>query len=147
MENTHRADASVDGDYKFCFDNTFSSFNTKTVFFELSIEGDSQGWDSEENIDFVQADQIYELKMQDVHEVVNNIRNHITKIRHLQELIKSSETRDRNIAEENYFKVNTYSFLQFLLMIAVGLVQVVMVRSLFDDQSKVNKIWKNFEKK
>ncbi|XP_018576390.1 transmembrane emp24 domain-containing protein 5 [Anoplophora glabripennis] len=145
-ENTHRADASVTGDYKFCFDNTFSTYNSKTVFFELIVEGnDDNEWGSEENLDFegINLDQIYELKVQDVQEIVNSVRNHLTKVRHLQDLIKSTEARDRNIAEENYFKVNTYSFLQLLLMMAVGLIQVVMVKSLFDEQSKAHKIWKN----
>lgn len=39
-DNIHRFDSQVDGDYRFCFDNSFSSFNTKTVFFELIIEWD-----------------------------------------------------------------------------------------------------------
>lgn len=39
-DNIHRFDAIVEGDYRFCFDNSFSSFNTKTVFFELIIEWD-----------------------------------------------------------------------------------------------------------
>lgn len=41
-DNIHRLDLSVDGDYRFCFDNSFSSFNTKTVFFELIIEWDGE---------------------------------------------------------------------------------------------------------
>ncbi|KAJ8961791.1 hypothetical protein NQ318_021393 [Aromia moschata] len=100
-ENTHRAEVSVTGDYKFCFDNTFSSFNSKTVFFELVIEGnDENEWGSDENLDFgIQADQIYEMKIQDVQEIINNVRNQVSKIRHLQELIKSTEARDRNLAK------------------------------------------------
>lgn len=43
-DNIHRFDANVDGDYRYCFDNSFSSFNTKTVFFELIIE-----WDGEQS--------------------------------------------------------------------------------------------------
>lgn len=31
-ENNHQVTANMDGDYKFCFDNTFSSYNAKTVF-------------------------------------------------------------------------------------------------------------------
>lgn len=41
-DNIHRLDLTVDGDYRFCFDNSFSSFNTKTVFFELIIEWDGE---------------------------------------------------------------------------------------------------------
>lgn len=43
-DNIHRFDAIIDGDYRYCFDNSFSSFNTKTVFFELIIE-----WDNEQS--------------------------------------------------------------------------------------------------
>lgn len=41
-DNIHRFDAIVDGDYRYCFDNSFSSFNAKTVFFELIIEWDGE---------------------------------------------------------------------------------------------------------
>lgn len=41
-DNIHRFDVTFDGDYRFCFDNTFSTFNTKTVFFELIIEWDGE---------------------------------------------------------------------------------------------------------
>lgn len=45
-DNIHRLDVLVDGDYRFCFDNSFSSFNTKTVFFELIIEWDGEHGDA-----------------------------------------------------------------------------------------------------
>lgn len=83
--------------------------------------------------------------MQDIQEAINSVRNHLTKARHLQDMIKSSEARDRNVAEENYFKVNTFSMVQILIMVGVALIQVVMVRSLFDDNSKVHKMWKAFD--
>lgn len=38
----------ADGDYRFCFDNTFSSFNKKTVFFEIIIETEDGSQDSED---------------------------------------------------------------------------------------------------
>lgn len=41
-DNIHRIDVNVDGDYRFCFDNSFSSFNAKTVFFELIVEWESE---------------------------------------------------------------------------------------------------------
>lgn len=41
-DNIHRFDATFDGDYRFCFDNTFSSFNSKTVFFELILEWEGE---------------------------------------------------------------------------------------------------------
>lgn len=144
-ENNHRADVKMSGDYKFCFDNSFSSYNSKTVFFEFVVEAENEGeWDSEENFEFNNAIEPYDLKIDDVQEVVNSIRANMNKARHLQELIKSNEARDRNVAEENFFMVNTYSMLQLILMIVVGLIQVFMVKSLFDEKSKGHGLWKRF---
>lgn len=39
-DNIHRHEVKMDGDHRFCFDNTFSLFNRKTVFFEIIVESD-----------------------------------------------------------------------------------------------------------
>ncbi|GJQ69364.1 hypothetical protein Trydic_g6489 [Trypoxylus dichotomus] len=141
--NTHTLTTQSTGDYKFCFDNTFSSFNTKTVFFEIIIESDDDFGAGD--IDGINAEEVYELKIQDILEIVNRVRSDMNKIRQLQDVTKSIEARDRNIAEENFFKVTTFSMIQIFVMVLVGGVQVIMVRSLFDDNSRVHKIWKNLE--
>lgn len=41
-DNIHRTVTEQDGDHRFCFDNSFSTFNDKTVFFELIVESVSQ---------------------------------------------------------------------------------------------------------
>ncbi|KAK9878959.1 hypothetical protein WA026_003778 [Henosepilachna vigintioctopunctata] len=141
-EHNHRVDVKVEGDYKFCFDNTFSSFNTKTVFFELIIENDEDSeWGSEE-INFQgNKNEDYEITIGDVQERINTVHSHLSKIRHYQEQFKTVEVRDRNLIEEVFFFVNTYSFLQLVVMIIVGSTQVIMIRSLFDDSSKVHQVW------
>lgn len=148
-ENNHRVDATIDGDYKFCFDNTFSSYNTKTIFFELIVENeDDDQWGSEDiDLQGIRPEEVYELKVEDIQDIINNVRNQLTKAQQLQALVKSTEARDRNVAEENYFKVNTYSMFQIGVMIFVGIIQVIMVKSLFDDKSKVHNIWKNLDSK
>lgn len=148
-ENSHRIDATVNGDYKFCFDNTFSAFNVKTVFFELIVEGDDDSeWGSEElDKDGLRPEEMYEVQVEDIQNVVNNVRTHLNRIRHLQEVLKSIEARDRNVVEESFFKVNTYSMVQLILMVAVGMIQVVMVRSLFDEKSRAHRLWKKLDEK
>ncbi|KRT78474.1 hypothetical protein AMK59_8636 [Oryctes borbonicus] len=141
--NTHTLTTQLTGDYKFCFDNTFSSFNTKTVFFEIIIESDDDFGGG--NIDGINSEEVYELKIQDIQDIVNRVRSDMNKIRVLQDVIKSIEARDRNLAEENFFKVTTFSMIQIIVMIVVGSIQVIMLRSLFDDNSRVHKIWKNLE--
>lgn len=147
-ENNHRIEVDTDGDYKFCFDNTFSSYNTKTIFVELIVENEDDQWgDGDIDLQGLRPEEVYELKVEDIQEIVNNVRNQLTKAQQLQSLVKSTEARDRNVAEENYFKVNTYSMFQIGIMMIVGFIQVIMVRSLFDDKSKAHNIWKKLDAK
>jgi p24 family protein gamma-2 len=62
-----RHTAQEEGDHKFCWDNTFSSYNSKTVFFELLLENenDHEEWNWDEEIGLTSED-IYEMKVQDI---------------------------------------------------------------------------------
>jgi p24 family protein gamma-2 len=66
-ENIHRHNVRIDADYRFCFDNSFSNFNTKTVFFELIIEyEDEQQQDGQPNNDLFEGltpEEFYEVKV------------------------------------------------------------------------------------
>lgn len=48
-DNVHRVSARMSGDYRFCFDNSFSTFNVKSVFFELILE--TPGEDKQVSVD------------------------------------------------------------------------------------------------
>lgn len=167
-DNIHRHKVPSDGDYRFCFDNTFSSFNKKTVFFEIIIETEDGSHDNDDwNNDIFEGlspEEYYDMKVrcdafqkfekknsnvlpnipqvEDIQNVINRVRTYLSKARQTQDILKSFEARDRNVAEENYFRVNAWSICQILLMLGVGSIQVFMVRSLFETDSKVNTIWK-----
>lgn len=149
-ENEHRTDANTSGDYKFCFDNTFSSYNMKTVFFELIVENNDINmdnpdvWGDDAELGGLDPDELLDIKVQDLQNVIYKVRTNLNRVQHLQEVLKSHEARDRNIAEENFFKVNTWSVLQIIVMFLVGLIQVIMLKSLFDNKSKAHNIWKRF---
>lgn len=55
-----------------CWDNTFSHFNSKTVFFEIIVESnddddDRDPWDVDfENYDGLSPEQLYDMKIQDI---------------------------------------------------------------------------------
>ncbi|KAL5275780.1 hypothetical protein ACFFRR_001560 [Megaselia abdita] len=139
-ENIHRHSILVDGDYQFCFDNTFSSFNRKTVFFELLMEND----ESRDRMDFqgmegLSPEEFYDMKAEEILDYIGKIRMHLQQARQIQDFLKSMEARDRNTAEENFFRVNTWSMFQMLTMVLTGLLQVFMVRSIFEVNST---IWK-----
>lgn len=66
-DNIHRITAHSDGDYKYCFDNSFSTFNSKTVFFEIIIESEGDEAPTDEwgrdVLDHVSSDQLVDIKV------------------------------------------------------------------------------------
>lgn len=143
-DKNHRYEVEEDGDYRICFDNRFSSFNSKTVFFEIMIDSDEdekEPWDdlSEEQ----NQEEQYELTIQVIEEAVKKVKTHLMKVRHMQETARAYGARDFNVIEEYYKRVNYWSMLQIIVMLVVGIVQVIMVKSLFDEQSTFHKLWKS----
>ncbi|XP_075218620.1 transmembrane emp24 domain-containing protein 1-like [Lycorma delicatula] len=138
-ENSHRHVITEDGDYKLCWDNYFSSFNPKTVFFSIYIDGEKEWLD---NYSVFEAEEEYEGMVNAIKEVLLKVHSDITKVRQIQEVFRANEARDRNLAERNYTRVNSWSATQIFAMLFVGLIQVAMIRGLLDSQSKFHQIWK-----
>lgn len=142
--NSHTMIAHQSGDHQFCFDNTFSFYNFKIVFFDFILMEQIDEWGSSKDFNFNIDDEVTSLVIQVnyIMGIITKVREHLIRVKHLQYIHKSFEARDRNVLEENYFTVNTFSFVQVTIMVIVGVIQVIMIRSLFDDRSKVSKIWK-----
>lgn len=68
-DNIHRQAAQTDGDHRFCFDNSFSSFNRKTVFFEIIIEDEGDQKLNDDNewgrdiLDGLTPDEVVDIKV------------------------------------------------------------------------------------
>lgn len=65
-DNIHRVTATLDGDHEFCFDNSFSTFSRKTVYFEIIIESEGEAvvdeW-SKEVVDGLTPDELIDVKV------------------------------------------------------------------------------------
>ncbi|GFY30450.1 transmembrane emp24 domain-containing protein 1 [Trichonephila clavipes] len=141
-DGNHRYDVKEDGDYKFCFDNQHSHFSTKTVYFEVFVDSDSDDYDDKwDNYDF-SPELLYNDTMDQIKISLAKVRDDLDKIKHHQDQLKAIESRDRNLQEHNFTSVNRFSILIIVVMLIVGAVQVIMVRSLFEEHSKLHKIFK-----
>ena len=59
--------AEKDGDYRLCFDNTFSHMSPKTVFFEIYGDIDDDGVDSDDwSIDNIEIGEMVELTVEEL---------------------------------------------------------------------------------
>ncbi|XP_028588527.1 transmembrane emp24 domain-containing protein 5 [Podarcis muralis] len=123
-----------DGDYMFCFDNTFSTLSDKVIFFELIL--DNMGDEEEDWKNYITGTDLLDMKLEDILESVNSVKSRLSKSIHIQTLLKAFEARDRNIQESNFDRVNFWSMVNLAIMVVVSAVQVYMLRSLFEDKRK-----------
>ncbi|XP_045505793.1 transmembrane emp24 domain-containing protein 5-like [Colias croceus] len=136
-ENAHRHTSVLEGDYRFCFDNTFSTFSQKTVFFDLMIDTeDSQSKDyDDKEMELGNAAETYVMRVRDISDSVTKLKDNVSTARRLQELLSAHEARDRNLAEDMCDRVLKWSIVQIFLMSVIGVIQVFFVKSLFEDPS------------
>ncbi|XP_053549933.1 transmembrane emp24 domain-containing protein 5 [Bombina bombina] len=126
-----------DGDYQFCFDNTFSRVSEKVIFFELILDhvGDD-GNEKEDWKNYIVGTDLLDMKLEDIMETINSVKGRLSKSVQLQTLLKAFEARDRNVQESNLDRVNFWSVFNLVVMVVVSAVQVYMLRSLFEDKRK-----------
>ena len=88
-DNIHRYEQKhAGGEVKFCFDNTISTFNSKTVFFELLQEDPDNPMSDNDaaisELDGLSPEEFYEMKVQDILDAIHIVRGHLTKARQVQ---------------------------------------------------------------
>lgn len=122
-----------------CFDNSFSRFSEKIVFFEIIIDG--QGGDvggDEEWAGLEEPDgSLLEYKLEDIRESMDSLHRRLERSRQMQTVLRAFEARDRNLLEDNLWRVSFWSCASVLVMLCVALTQVYTVRKLFDDKRRV----------
>jgi len=141
--HTHRSDEA--GDYKICFDNKFSYMSSKVIYFEILNVNEEEEYDDlaglfEDDEDL--PEEYYDVQVTDIESQLKKIKEDIVKARHLQDQIRVTDLKDRSIAEHNFERVNFMSTFYVIILCFSGVAQVLLVRSLFDDKSKINPLWK-----
>ncbi|XP_069023921.1 transmembrane emp24 domain-containing protein 1b [Embiotoca jacksoni] len=138
-DGVHVVEPTEDGDYEICFDNSFSRFSEKMVFFEIIIEG--QGGDTggdEEWMGMVEPDgSQLDYKLEDIRESMDSLHRRLERSRQMQTVLRAFEARDRNLLEDNLWRVSFWSCASVLVMLCVALTQVYTVRKLFEDKRRV----------
>ncbi|KAM8930584.1 transmembrane emp24 domain-containing protein 5 [Pelodytes ibericus] len=128
---------TVDGDYQFCFDNSFSHVYEKVIFFELILDHISdEGNEQEDWKNYIIGTDMLDMKLEDILETINSVKGRLSKSLQIQTLLKAFEARDRNIQESNYDRVNFWSTVNLFIMVVVSVIQVYMLRSLFEEKRK-----------
>nr|XP_020459221.1 transmembrane emp24 domain-containing protein 5-like [Monopterus albus] len=127
-----------DGDYMFCFDNTFSTVSEKLIFFELILDNMGTDEDPDDWKEYVHGTDMLDMKLEDIMDTINNVKARLGKSLHIQTALRAYEARDRNLQESNFDRVNLWSVINLIIMVLVSAIQVYLVRSLFEDKSKIH---------
>lgn len=130
-----------EGEYMICVDNMMSSFNSKTVFVEIYMYPDEDDVidDDFDNLD-KDAEEEFDGRIEEFKKIINKLHIDLTKVRQIQEMLRASEARDRNLAERNFSRVNNWSAIHLTIMILTGITQVLLLRGLLDTRSIFHKI-------
>uniref|UniRef100_A0A1I7XRE7 GOLD domain-containing protein n=1 Tax=Heterorhabditis bacteriophora TaxID=37862 RepID=A0A1I7XRE7_HETBA len=145
-DGSHRLELQLAGDYQVCFDNSFSYQARKVVFFEIFLfdangnldDLDMSGIGHKES-NFQSKVELLGVTIADFHTSANHIKNQLNKIEYHQALLRAHEARDRAIMVANLDRVTFWSVIHTLVLLSVGAIQVYIIRSLFEDSSKVAK--------
>lgn len=133
----HRVEPTEAGDYKLCFDNSFSTISEKLVFFELifdSLQDDEEveGW-----ADAVEPEEMLDVKMEDFKESMETMRARLERSIQMLMLLRAFEARDRNLQEGNLERVNFWSAVNVGVLLLVGVLQVCTLKRFFQDKRPV----------
>lgn len=84
----------------------------------------------------------FDLSVKEIKHVLQELRQHVGKAQHYQSLMNSMKAKDYHLLTISLSRVNMWSLVHISVLLFTGLVQVYVVRSLFDD--KMNMVRKVF---
>ncbi|XP_034833946.1 transmembrane emp24 domain-containing protein 1-like [Maniola hyperantus] len=149
-QNSIVMELAHDGDYMFCLDNTYSIMNSKLVFVYVVIE-DRIGYKEETVVSTVDRDgkehveeeiqewigtdeegKNYTIAVMVMIESMKRMLGHVVHARHMLDMYAATKSRDSYSALEDTFVVDVWSAFQIVFMTCVGMLQVYMIKKLFE---------------
>ncbi|KAE9550710.1 hypothetical protein FO519_006076 [Halicephalobus sp. NKZ332] len=139
----HRIDVLQNGrgDYAVCFDNSFSIQTKKTVFMEMYLLDEKGNYLNSYDVfaDNNKARQMLSMQLSDFDRITTKVKSNLNRIEQLQAQLRAVESRDRSTMESNFERVNRWSVINLFVMLFVSGIQLYLIRTLFEDNSKVGK--------
>jgi len=125
--DSHTFTAKIPGSYEVCYSNEFSSYSHKTVYFDWEVGKEKPLFPG--GADKSIALTMMETSAVQVHDSLNVIIDYQTHHR-------LREARARSIAEALFERVTYWSLGQTVLIVAMGVVQVYILRNFFAERKQ-----------
>ncbi|XP_053226676.1 transmembrane emp24 domain-containing protein 1 [Podarcis raffonei] len=136
-DGVHTIEPTEGGDYKLCFDNSFSTISEKLVFFELIFDSAQEDEDLNNWAEVAEPEEMLDIKIEDIKESIETMKSRLERSIQMQALLRAFEARDRNLQESNLSRVNFWSAVNLTVLLVVSFLQVYMLKSLFEDKRRV----------
>ncbi|XP_013420995.1 transmembrane emp24 domain-containing protein 5 [Lingula anatina] len=120
------------GVYEFCFDNSFSRFASKLVYFYL-VTFSTSAWDN-----FSKELQDMDIKTENFSQSIGKVDKAITDMLFYQGQSRQQHIRDWYVAVSNRNYIQYWSIFQCTVIILVGSLQVYFLRKMFDSQNVIS---------
>ncbi|XP_068435403.1 transmembrane emp24 domain-containing protein 1-like [Clinocottus analis] len=135
----HMVDPTEDGDYRLCFDNSFSKLSEKMVFFQVILNRLSRGAYGGQNEweGVATPESLVEYKLEDIRVTLDSVHQHLERSRQVLTVLRTLEARDRYLLDDNLWRVSFWSCLNMFVMLAVAVTQIYTLRRLFEGTRRV----------
>jgi protein ERP2 len=133
------------GEYRFCFDNTYSLINEKLVFFGLTTNNEYQDpefLNLEKYKYLAETDKLggeLDSKIGEFKRTLDKMLVQFGEVQRIQDMYKEHERISRIVAEMTYAFVNIWSMLSISMMVVSSISQVFFFKCLFDNNSRVGR--------
>ncbi|XP_054463991.1 transmembrane emp24 domain-containing protein 1a [Anoplopoma fimbria] len=134
-EGLHTVDQTENGDYRLCFDNSFSKLSEKMVFFAVILNRQSSGAYGGQN-EWVEESMV-EYKLEDIRVSMDSVHRNLERSRQVLTVLRTLEARDRYLLEDNLWRVSFWSCLNMFVILTVAVTQIYTLRRLFDGTKRV----------
>ena len=118
------------GDYKICFDNSFSFISSKTVHFFVEIEKEANVVTMNTPVDQVQEDE-FQDKADEVEMQLYTIKQKILKASNLQSHMLIAHAKDINLADLKIRRIDNTSLVMVVLFILSFILQAYVIKEMF----------------
>ncbi|XP_008102024.2 transmembrane emp24 domain-containing protein 1 [Anolis carolinensis] len=135
-DGVHTVEPTESGDYKLCFDNSFSTISEKLVFFELIFDSPQDDEDLNHWAEVAEPEEMLDIKIEDIKESIETMKSRLERSIQMQALLRAFEARDRNLQEHNLSRVNFWSAVNLTVLLLVSFLQVYLLKSLFEDKRR-----------
>lgn len=120
------------GDYKICFNNKFSVLSSKLVLFEVIVEKEEEKVEERRGRTGLGELWEYQETAEELDTILFTIRKLVVAASGVQTRMLVQHGKDRMLADRKIRRVNNMSFVMVSLIVLGGLLQVFMIRRLFE---------------